>query len=84
MNKNLKRLFVTTAIITSLASTNNAHATGLVTQFWDVVHNLKNARNPFEKVEAVKEVKEHLQYRQEWINEPEDMTGSLLLNTSFI
>ena len=35
MNKNWKRLFVTTAIITSLAHTSDAHATAIMRQHHD-------------------------------------------------
>lgn len=77
MNKNLKRLFVTTAIITSLANTNDAHATGVVRQLWSAVENWTRVTNPVAKKQELKEVMEVLEERQGWVNGLDDMTDSI-------
>lgn len=69
MNKNLKRLFVTTTIITSLASTNNAHAMSLIEQRYNEG--------------GLEEATDYLADRVEWVEGLGDMTESLMLDVSF-
>lgn len=69
MNKNLKRLFVTTAIITSLANTNDAHAMSLMEQRYNE-GGLEGAMD-------------YVEDRVQWINGLEDMTGSLMLDVRY-
>ncbi|HJD56487.1 MAG TPA: hypothetical protein LFW21_07835 [Rickettsia endosymbiont of Pyrocoelia pectoralis] len=70
MNKNLKRFFVTTAIITSLTHTSDAHATSVIEQRYNE--------------EGLEGVADYMDNRLQWVNGLDEMTESVMMGISFV